>query len=68
VFFAVALGSILMTVGGEFEIVFGVTAERQRLERVAKPLKPSTSRCSVQPPGPRQPRVRLNLVAPRSTE
>lgn len=38
VFFALALGAILMILGGVAEIVFGVKAERRRLEGIAKPL------------------------------
>jgi MFS family permease len=38
VFEALALGAALMIVGGIAEIVFGVKAERRRLEGIAKPL------------------------------
>jgi MFS family permease len=38
VFFALLLGAILMIVGGLAEIVYGVKAERRRLEGIAKPL------------------------------
>ena len=38
VFGALALGAGLMIVGGVFEILFGVKAERRRLEHIAKPL------------------------------
>ncbi len=38
VFFALALGAVLMIVGGLTEIVFGVKAERRGLEGIAKPL------------------------------
>lgn len=38
VFFALAIGSALMIVGGLCEILWGVKAERRGLERVAKPL------------------------------
>jgi MFS family permease len=38
VFGAMALGAGLMIVGGLVEIVFGVKAERRRLEGIAKPL------------------------------
>ena len=38
VFKALALGAILMIVGGVAELLFGVKAERRRLERIAKPL------------------------------
>jgi hypothetical protein len=38
VFLALALGAVLMIIGGLAEIAFGVKAERKRLERIAKPL------------------------------
>jgi MFS family permease len=38
VFKALAIGAILMIVGGITEIAFGVKAERRSLERIAKPL------------------------------
>ena len=38
VFFALAIGAVLMIVGGVIEIVFGVKAEGRRLEGIAKPL------------------------------
>ncbi len=38
VFIALAIGAVLMIVGGVAEIVFGVKAERMRLEGIAKPL------------------------------
>jgi MFS family permease len=38
VFGALALGAALMIIGGIFEILFGVKAERRRLEGIAKPL------------------------------
>jgi MFS family permease len=38
VFFALAIGAVLMIVGGVIEIAFGVKAERMRLEGIAKPL------------------------------
>jgi MFS family permease len=38
VFYALALGAVLMIVGGLVEIVFGVKAERRGLEGIAKPL------------------------------
>ncbi len=38
VFEALALGAALMIVGGIAEVVFGVKAERRRLEGIAKPL------------------------------
>jgi MFS family permease len=38
VFVALAIGAILMMVGGVTELVFGVKAERRRLEGIAKPL------------------------------
>jgi MFS family permease len=38
VFVALIVGAVLMIVGGLAEIVFGVKAERRRLEGIAKPL------------------------------
>jgi len=38
VFEALAIGAILMIIGGIVELFFGVKAERQRLEGIAKPL------------------------------
>jgi MFS family permease len=38
VFEALAIGAILMILGGITELVFGVKAERRRLEGIAKPL------------------------------
>ncbi len=38
VFWALAIGAILMIIGGLVEIAFGVKAERRRLEGIAKPL------------------------------
>ena len=38
VFVALVIGSVLMIIGGIAEIVFGVKAERKRLEGIAKPL------------------------------
>ncbi len=38
VFFALALGAILMIIGGLIEVVWGVKAERRGLESIAKPL------------------------------
>ena len=38
VFFALAIGAVLMIVGGVIEIVFGVKAEGRRLEGIARPL------------------------------
>ena len=38
VFFALAIGAVLMIVGGVAEIAFGVKAERRSLEGIAKPL------------------------------
>ena len=37
-FKALAIGAILMIVGGVTEIVFGIDAERRGLESIAKPL------------------------------
>jgi MFS family permease len=41
VFVALVVGAVLMIVGGLGEIAFGVKAERQRLEDIAKPLTAS---------------------------
>jgi len=38
VFEALAIGAVLMILGGVVELVFGVKAERRRLEGIAKPL------------------------------
>jgi MFS family permease len=38
VFIALAIGAVLMIIGGLAEIAFGVKAERRRLEGIAKPL------------------------------
>jgi MFS family permease len=38
VFVALAIGAVLMILGGVAEIIFGVKAERRRLEGIAKPL------------------------------
>jgi MFS family permease len=38
VFEALAIGAVLMIIGGITELVFGVKAERRRLEGIAKPL------------------------------
>jgi MFS family permease len=38
VFVALVIGSVLMIIGGIAEILFGVKAERRRLEGIAKPL------------------------------
>ncbi|MGA9858519.1 MAG: hypothetical protein WBQ18_11700, partial [Solirubrobacteraceae bacterium] len=38
VFFALAIGAILMIAGGVVELVYGVKAERRGLEGIAKPL------------------------------
>ena len=43
VFFALALGAVLMIVGGVVEIVFGVKAERRGLEGIARPLTAVTN-------------------------
>ncbi len=42
-FKALAIGAGLMIVGGVTEIVFGVKAERMRLEQIAKPLTAAES-------------------------
>jgi hypothetical protein len=38
VFIALAIGAVLMILGGVAEIAFGVKAERRGLEGIAKPL------------------------------
>jgi hypothetical protein len=38
VFLAFGLGAVMMFLGGLAEIVFGVKAERESLESIAKPL------------------------------
>lgn len=38
VFTALAIGAVLMILGGVAELIFGVKAERRRLEGIAKPL------------------------------
>ena len=38
VFMALAIGAVLMIIGGVAELVFGVKAERKRLEGIARPL------------------------------
>jgi hypothetical protein len=38
VFLAMAIGAVLMILGGLAEIAFGVKAERRSLEAIAKPL------------------------------
>jgi len=38
VFYAFALGAIMMIIGGIAELLFGVRAERQSLESIAQPL------------------------------
>ena len=43
VFFALALGAVLMIFGGVVELLCGVKAERMRLEGIAKPLTAVTS-------------------------
>jgi MFS family permease len=43
VFYALALGAVLMIIGGLVEIVFGVKAERKGLEGIAKPLTAVTT-------------------------
>lgn len=42
VFYALALGAVLMIIGGVVEIAFGVKAERKGLEAIAKPLSEVT--------------------------
>lgn len=43
VFVALIIGAVLMIIGGVAELAFGVKAERQRLEGIAKPLTAVTS-------------------------
>ena len=38
VFLALSLGAVMMILGGLAELVFGVKAERESLESIAKPL------------------------------
>ena len=52
VFEALAIGAVLMVVGGIAELLFGVKAERRRLERIARPLtavKRATERTTRRP-------------------
>lgn len=37
-FLALSLGAVMMILGGLAELAFGVKAERESLERIAKPL------------------------------
>ena len=50
VFYAFALGALMMIVGGIAELVFGVKAEREGLESIAKPLTVEESH-SAEPVG-----------------
>src|SRR5206468_7404361 len=50
VFVALAIGSILMIVGGITEIVFGIKAERRGLEGIAPPLTAVESPAGVPRP------------------
>jgi MFS family permease len=43
VFLALGLGAVMMILGGIAELAFGVRAERQSLESIAKPLTATTS-------------------------
>jgi MFS family permease len=38
VFYALALGGVMMIIGGVVELLFGINAERKSLESIAKPL------------------------------
>jgi MFS family permease len=63
VFYALALGAVLMIIGGAVEIAFGVKAERKGLEAIAKPLTEvtNTEKSAVKGPGAattRRPRPR----------
>ena len=62
-FKALAIGAILMIIGGVVEIAFGVKAERKGLEAIAKPLTEVTSSAKSAVKGPaaattRRPRPR----------
>jgi MFS family permease len=50
VFLALGLGAVMMILGGLAELVFGVKAERESLESVAKPL--TVAEAPQQPPVP----------------
>jgi MFS family permease len=52
VFLALGLGAVMMILGGIAELVFGVKAEGQSLERIAKPLTVEDSAQSAALPAP----------------
>ena len=62
---ALAIGAILMIVGGVVEIVFGVKAERRGLEGIAKPLTAVSRR--VRTGAPREPAPRRGVPVPGAT-
>jgi MFS family permease len=49
VFEALAIGAVLMILGGIAELAFGITAERRRLEGIAKPLTAAQTQEGGQP-------------------
>jgi MFS family permease len=52
VFLAFGLGAVMMIIGGVAELLFGVKAERQRLESIAKPLTVEDSPKGTAVPAP----------------
>lgn len=52
VFLALSLGAVIMILGGLAELVFGVKAERESLERIAKPLTVEDSPKGASVPAP----------------
>jgi MFS family permease len=52
VFLAFGLGAVMMIIGGVAELLFGIRAERQSLERIAKPLTVEDSRQGPAVPAP----------------
>jgi hypothetical protein len=50
VFLALTLGAVMMIIGGIAELLFGVKAERESLERIAKPLTVEDAPGSGRPP------------------
>jgi MFS family permease len=67
VFFALVVGAALMILGGVIEIVFGVNAERRRLEGIARPLTAVSSavRTRAARAGTAARRVRPRAASPR---
>ena len=49
-FLALALGAVMMIIGGVAELFFGVPAEREGLESIAKPLTVEDAREPVAAP------------------